>query len=444
MLVSKFTNDFIKSVLTLMTGTAMAQAIPVLISPILTRLYSPEQFGMWALYMSLAVIFGTIANGRYELSIMLPENRAMAINIFWLSCGIALFTTIFMGFVVALISSNVIELISMSNFEYWLYALPVSVLLIGFWQALSNWHNREKNYKKMALARIVQAFTNAALAVLFGVIGFDQGLIVSLLVSQAVIVLILLYGSGLDKISNKYEIKKAAIRYKHFPQFDVWSALLNTASIQLPILLFSIYYTAESVGQYALAHRVLSLPISLIGSAVAQVYFQKAARLSKDKALAQLTENTYSKLLLIGCLFLSFPLFYGEYVFAYIFGEDWKEAGGLAGYLSLWLIFNLAGNPISSLYNVLEKQRAGFKITIFVFLLRMVSLVLPMSQDLEFDYVVISYVIAGTLVWLIQMFVLFKFAGCNYNKVLIAMLLVFIIITLQFAIKIGVEYVFVN
>ena len=417
MLSLKLKNEFVKNILTLMTGTAMAQAIPVLISPLLTRLYSPEQFGMWALYMSLAGIFGAIANGRYELAIMLPEKRSVAINLFWLSCGIAFVFALLIGIGVIFFANDIAALMANPGFAPWLYALPVSVLLVGSWQALSNWHNREKNYKKMAYARVIQAITNAGVALSLGFLGFEQGLVVSLLASQAVIVAVLLYGANLGKITSKFEVKKAAIRYKFFPQFDIWSALLNTASVQLPILLFATYFTSEVVGQYALAHRVLSLPMSLVGGAVAQVFFQKAARLRTDKAaFASLALNTYVKLILVGAISMSIVTFYGENLFSLVFGKNWQQAGQFGSYLSLWLVFVFAASPISNIYTILERQKLGLILNIIMFTARVLSIVIPANAGCSVDEVVLFFAAIGTLLWILQSFLLLGLSGVKPIK----------------------------
>ncbi|MET4694688.1 oligosaccharide flippase family protein [Endozoicomonas lisbonensis] len=428
-------NDFMKNVLTLMGGTVAAQAIPVLISPLLTRLYSPEQFGMWALYMSITLVFGVVANGRYELAIMLPESKIKANDLFWLSCFISIILALMVCVLLIVFKDIITGFISKPILFYWLYYLPVSILLIGFWQALSNYHNRKKNYKIMAKGRFVQAITNAVVALSFGIYDIEYGLIASVILSQLAIVVVLLYRAKLSRPSSIIGMKDVAVRYKSFPKYDVWSALLNTLSVQLPVLLLSLYFNSILVGQYALAHRVLNLPISVMGAAVAQVFFQKAARLKNDKLLfSNLIINTYLKLLITGAACMSIITFYGESIFSMAFGGDWQKSGEFARYLSVWLLFVFSASPISNLYTILEKQKYGLAVNVIFFIARALSIVIPSVSGWPIDHVVLSFALTGMLLWVAQSYIILILSGVSKLKIISTMGIILPIYMTQFII----------
>ena len=140
-----------------MTGTAIAQAIPIALSPILTRLYRPEDFGVLALYMAICGVISTVATARYELAIMLPEDEESAINIVALSIVVAVITSILTLTVVTLFNAPITRLLGNTEISRWLYFIPLSILLTGVYQSLNYWANRKNQYRWMANTRVVQS-----------------------------------------------------------------------------------------------------------------------------------------------------------------------------------------------------------------------------------------------------------------------------------------------
>ena len=143
-------SEFNRNVLTLMTGTTIAQAIPIAISPILTRIYTPEDFGMFALYMSIASIIAIVATGRYELAIMLPKKDEDAINIVALSIIISFFVSFISLLIVFIFNTQITNILGNPEISIWLYFIPLTVLLTGIYQSFNYWSNRKKQYKRLA------------------------------------------------------------------------------------------------------------------------------------------------------------------------------------------------------------------------------------------------------------------------------------------------------
>ena len=130
-------SEFNRNVLTLMTGTTIAQAIPIAITPILTRIYTPEDFGVFALFMAIASIFGTIVNGRYELAIMLPRKNEDAINIFALGFIIAFVISLILLILVLVFNNYFVNLLGNKEIGVWLFFMPITVFLVGLWKLLN-------------------------------------------------------------------------------------------------------------------------------------------------------------------------------------------------------------------------------------------------------------------------------------------------------------------
>ena len=148
-------------------------------------------------------------------------------------------------------------------------------------------------------------------------------------------------------------------RYSNFPKFDVWSALINQSSWQVPVLLLSSFFSTTIVGYYSLGMMMVTLPMSLIGGAIAQVFFQRAAMAQHEGSLAIIFEDAYSFLIKISLFPLLLLTFIGQYLFVMIFGPSWAEAGFYIQILSVWAVFFFISSPISSILSIAGKQKTG-------------------------------------------------------------------------------------
>ena len=178
--------QFGRNVLTVMGGIGVAQAIAVLISPVLTRLYSPADFGVLALYVSLVAIGAVVATLRYELAILLPKNDREACDLAVAAVYAALVSCSLGVFVILVSLAVVDDFAAMSGLGFWLYVIPLSVFLTALYQSLGYWVNRKSRYTTHATSRILQTGSMSAAQVLTGVAsGKSGGLITGHLLGQA-------------------------------------------------------------------------------------------------------------------------------------------------------------------------------------------------------------------------------------------------------------------
>jgi O-antigen/teichoic acid export membrane protein len=210
-----------------MTGTTIAQAIPIAISPILTRIYTPEDFGVLALFVAISSIFGSIANGRYELAIMLPKKDEDAINIFALGFIISSSISLVLLMLVLLFHDYFTTLLNNDEIGIWLYLVPITVFLTGMYNVLNYFNNRKKYYKDIANITIIKSIITAITQLSIGFLkGGASGLISGQVISQMFANMKLLKNIIKDKllISKISKVKMIALakRYKDFPKFSMW------------------------------------------------------------------------------------------------------------------------------------------------------------------------------------------------------------------------------
>ncbi len=410
-------SEFTRNVLTLMTGTTIAQAIPIAISPILTRIYSPEDFGVFALFVAIASIFGSIANGRYELAIMLPKKDEDAINVFALGFIITVSISIFLFLLVFLFHDYFVTLLNNKSIDMWLYFIPVAVFFTGLFNILNYFNNRKKYYKDIANVTIIKSIIAAVVQLSIGFLkGGAIGLIGGQLLSQMFANMRLLKNIIKDKllISKISKVKIIALskRYKDFPKFSMWAILANTLSHQIINILISSFYSIATLGFYSLVQRVLGMPTALIGNSIGQVFFQEATREKQETGKAIYTfQSTVKKLIIIGLPSFGIFFFIVEDLFSFVFGEEWRIAGVYAQIVTPLFFIRFIVVTVMITDTIFEKQKFYF-LSQILFLLLNVAIVY-LFHDIEFISFLKILSFSLSVYYLIYFFIIREFAKGN-------------------------------
>jgi len=370
-------HKFVIDVSTLMVGTVSAQALTILLLPIVTRLYSPGNFGIMALFGAIVSIIEVVACGRYEQAIMLPKKDEEAANVLVLAFLILLGATFICILVFIPFHKSISNILNKGSISLWLLFIPFVVFTGGLRLILTYWASRKKAFKLLAIMDVSRALGNSGVKVSSGVLfGDTAGGLIGGIIGQRVVANLVLGISILKrdfrkliKVQGKTELLKVAKKYWKFPIFSSWSALLNTLSRNIPIFLFASFFNSTVVGFYALANNLLRLPVNFLGTSVYKVYFQKAAELkSKGDSLADSMLKTTLGLFAIGIIPFSVIVIWGQQLFALICGDNWIEAGLYAQVLSPWFLTVFMNQPSNVIFNVMQKQDVylGFFIIKFI------------------------------------------------------------------------------
>lgn len=359
--------SFARSVLTLTTGTTVANLVPIVAAPILSRLYGPAEFGLFALYAGVAALLGVAATGRYEMAIVLPADDADAFELLGLSLILAGAMAVLAAIVVGLFHASLLTALSAPALGGWLVFLPLGVLLMGAMQALSNWLNRRKAYRRIAEGRIVQALATAALAISLAGAGHGAGgLIVSAVAGQALATAVLavvvwsgVRGAGLRV--SRAGMRRVARRYREFPRVNALHAVLDNLASSATLVILAHAFGSVVVGHWSLVMRVLTAPVTLIGGAISQVFYQRAAEARHQggdlRALVRSLLRRTVWMALPGALLL---LVAGPALFRWVFGAGWEPAGRYAQLLSPYMFFVFVATPLAFLPFVLDRQWQSF------------------------------------------------------------------------------------
>ena len=373
-------SDFSRNVLTLMTGTTIAQAIPIAISPILTRIYTPEDFGVFALFIAITGVFSVVASGRYELALMLPRKEEDAINVFALGMIIILLLTGFLFLVVLLFHPYLVDILNNEEIGYWLYFVPVAFFFIGLFNLLSYYSNRQKNYKDIANATIAKSVVLAIVQLTVGFLkvgasGLISGQIVSSLFANLQLFKNIVKDKELLSKVSKLKIIALAKRYKNFPKYQAPHAMLNTFSSHIPIYMFTPFFGLGVVGLYALSTRIVFAPMMILAGASAKVYNQKVTQLYNENGDAYGFTVRLLKSLLKKIIFpFLIIIIFAPDIFSFIFGDEWREAGVYTQILApwLWMVFFTA--TISFIPSLLNIQRKALLLEVIYTTFRVVAI----------------------------------------------------------------------
>lgn len=362
-------SEFIRNVVTLTTGTTIAQFIPVLISPILTRLYSPDDFAVWTLYISIFSILEILGTGRFEYSLLLPKLKQEVINLgSWLMIFNAGILLLCCGIIIVF-GNSITSFFQQPLTLGVLWMLPVGVFFYGINQLGYFWLNRKKRYKSMAYLRVTRGVASSWFQLIFGFFGTGGfGLVLANVLTLFTVTILTTKMAVLGLWRKKYMVSAKRLvwafkRRKEFPTINTLHALSDKINSNGTNLIIGYYYPSGFLGFYGLTQRVIRTPVQLMGIAVSEVFYQRISdKFNQGKPIYLLVRKV---VLMVGLGGL--PLFIGLYFFAptlmgFVFGSEWYIAGEFASILCPWMWLNFIVNPLSTIPMVLKKQKFFFAI----------------------------------------------------------------------------------
>ncbi len=365
-------SGFLGDVVKLVSGSVAAQLTAIVVSPILARLFLPEMFGTAAVLSSLVALISPIACLRYELAIVLPDDDRDAASLLALSIGSAAIVALLTAAAVWLLDDLILSLLKAPELAPILWLAPMLVFFRGLSSSLNFWNTRTRHFGRLSVNRVLNATSAAASKLVFGFSGLTTS--ISLILGNSIgIVLSALALTGLTWRGTDREIARsvgikditaAMARYRKFPIYSSWTAIAGTLSVQLPVLMLSANFDSNIVGYYSLGNRMVRMPMNLVGGAVAQVFFPRAAEAQTAGQLKFVVQSVFTRLVSMGLFPALLLTLVGEELFVVVFGESWATSGLYTAMLSIYMFFNFISSPLGQLISVLEKQEVGLVMNI--------------------------------------------------------------------------------
>lgn len=374
-------NTFLFNVITLISGTAISQGITFAFIPLLTRYYTPGEFGIFALFIAIVGTISVVASWKYELAIMLPKKEEDAQALLFLSIVITVFTALLILLLIIIFKNLLIGISDKIETFYWL--IPLGIFMAGLLQVFTAWNTRQEFIKNVSVSRIVQSSSIGASQISFKFLKYNSlGLILGNIIGTSIAVVVLIYEAIRKHTIRLNMLSKNGIlsnlkQYDNFPKFQSFSVLINAFSQHLPVILLISLYSPVIAGFYSLTNRALNTPARLLGGSVRPIYYQHASKLYNDgkgikdffkKTTLGLIKMTILPYLIIGIL--------AQKIFPVVFGSEWAISGIYAQLLILF-IFTITINPPAVMsIQILGIQKFHLKYEILLAICRFFSIYL--------------------------------------------------------------------
>ncbi len=399
---SIITNEFVKNVFSLFTGNALAQSISLVSIPILTRLYTPEEFGAVALFIGMVNVFSIASNGRYDMAIVLPKKNGQAFHLLIGSIAITLIFSIISLLIVLLFFDRLTGMFEAHVYKKIIWFLPLCIFLLGSHKSLTYWFNRSRSFRLIGVNRVIQNAGQTGVRLcreMFSnghwgqVVGFVAGEVLSW--GTMVIQLFRREFWRFKYLSIKTTFKSFR-EYFNFPLYLMPMGILNTFSTYLLVFALSLITSSALVGHYERAWRVINFPLSLISSSFGSVFYEKMNRTSNRR---RLYVYSYIGNLCLALLIL-FPIaFWGESIFCFVLGNDWAVAGRIARFILPLTVFGFATECISTVFSVTKKNQLMliWQVVYLIFVLGW----LVIARNFDVYLLLIAYSAIGSVMYIV-------------------------------------------
>lgn len=367
-------NDgFVRAVLLLASGSVFAHGITALALPILTRLYTPSDFGVLAIFASIVSVLSVAACLRLDVAIALPEQDVDAQRLLYLALICAFSSSLLVGAIVWSMPAWLGAKIGHPELTPYFWLVPCGVAAASAFSVLQAWLVRRKAFSLIARTRVAQAALMAGTQISWVMLGFAgaAGLLVGYVANTLVACIVTAYVLLSFKRTNYVACLNAEwppsaklwpllVEYRRFPMYSTGEALCNVAAIQIPILMIGALATTAEAGQVLLAMAVIQAPLSLLGNAIGQVFLSSAPQEFRAGKLRAFTATTLLRLAKAGVAPLALIGIIAPFVFGVLFGSSWDRAGQIVAWMTPWFILQFLVSPISMALHITGHQVEAF------------------------------------------------------------------------------------
>ncbi len=401
--------SFMGNVIALLTGNLLGQTLLFISTPLITRLYTPGDFGLMAIVASITSVLSVLACMRYQHAIVLPKTAEQARDIIQLSWLISIFVFVILLLVIGSFRDWIEVLLNAKHLATLLWFVPLGVLFTGWRDILSFWNTRGKRFSLLALSHVVASCCSIGVKLIPVLLLHPRAI---WLVMGNTIAFVAAFCILLSKMDSKFhrlilkidykKLIKTARDYKKFPRYSVPTGLMNSLSQNLPVLMLGYFFSAKEVGYYGLANAVLRKPIQLISTSIGKVFLQRSAHdQAHSKPIRPMLIKTTLGLAAVGAIPFMILFVWGEIIFSWVFGLEWKAAGYYCELLAPWLFLGFINPPSVQVVVVNQDLRFSFWLMLSSIVLRFLSISVGYKVFNNVEACIILFVLSGIVINLI-------------------------------------------
>ena len=416
-------DSLIKNISVLVTGTVIAQAIPIALQPILKRLFTPEDFGVFEIYLKTLGILFVVFALKYDMAIVLPKNKIKALLILSLSISFAALFTILSYLILLIFDTEIMLLLRFPiKYKIALYLLPLSTLFFSIFNTFNYLLIREKKFKASSINKINRRASEGVGQITLAYIPLLKhlGLFIGNLLGNIIYSLSAYYQSFKGFKFDKRFFKPSTLikifkEYSDLPKYNIIPELLNASFFAALSFLVLSKFDIKEVGYMELTQRILAVPTAFIAYSVGQVLLQKTSEMvNKKQKITPEIRKVFFLLLLIALPFVLIILFFSTPIFNFVFGKEWITSGIYAKYLVVFYAMGFLISPLSQTLISLQKFKinAIWKIGRFILIIP----IFLISFD-NIDSYLISYSFLGIFSYVIYFIIIFYHSN-KFDKTL--------------------------
>lgn len=413
-----FSDQIVSNISILSGGNVIVQLIPICFTPFLTRIYSPEEYGVFSKYYVAFGLFSILATGRYEYALLHPKSDEEVS----LLVKISFFFSFLIGILI-FFTSLIYSFFSDLNYIYYVI-LPLSVIGIGTFQTINSWLNRLANYKKILSSKLIQNISKTFFELFFGIIGITSiglflGHVFGILISNCYLFLFsnLKFKITIQSI-EKVQIIQLVKKYKDYPLYNLPFSFIDRLASSIPLIFVSTYFSYQSLGYFSFTERIIYSPFSLISAPISMVLLKEVSELYREnKSINNVIQKITKILIYLSIVPFLFLILFSNLIFPKIFGIEWTTSGKISSILALSFIVKSIISPLSNIFiaiNLPKKIAQWQSIYLSLHLLGVgLSLYINSKNDILFYAWIVVYV--DIVAYGIYYFMIYK-ANNNYNK----------------------------
>lgn len=399
-------------------GAALAHGITAAALPVISRLYTPSDFSVLAVFAGLMSVCSVAAALRFDLAIPLPENEQDSLTLIIIGLSASIATGIAVGIAVAFGGDAIASAVEAPSLAVLLWVLPIGVALSGASSVLQYWHARLGRFPLIARSRLVQASSSAAVQIGLGAMSLAPlGLVIGHVLNVGASCFLLgnrlvqEFGRALRTAATWSRIRRLFGEYRRFPTYSTAEAVANAASMHVPMILIANYAAGPEAGYVLLAMSVMQAPMSLIGSAVGQVYVSRAAAEYRAGTLGSLTAEVSGQLVRLGVGPLVAAGIAAPSGFSLVFGAEWERAGWLVAWMTPWFVLQFLSAPMGLALHVTNRLPAAFALQAGGLAIRVLAVVA--AAQMQSLPVAESYAVSGALFYAMYLVLVLKVSGAR-------------------------------
>lgn len=366
---------FLADVAKLAFGTLSGRLISIAVLPILTRLYSPDDFALLATYLAVLGTIAVAACLRMDVAIPMAESDEDALNLLALALVALGAITLIVTLLVMTLPATLASWLGNPAVEPHLWLIPVGIGLAGTYSAFQFWTTRMRRFGHIARTRVTQSALGAVTMLSLGWAGLAPfGLLLGNAFSMGAGGLGLAIGAAQSegakaRLVSLANMRAAFQRNYRYPLYSTPDSLLNIAGVQLPVLIIAANAGTEA-GFLLLAMQLMTAPMALLGSSISQVYVSRAREAQREGRLRALTLSIMRRLALMGGAPLVLAAVLAPPFVPYVFGPEWARTGIIIVWMIPWIALQFIASPVSMVMFVTGRQRGMLALTAFGFTIR--------------------------------------------------------------------------